>query len=146
MSDLTPVAAKIGKFLRLLSSDQAGEVIAAASAITRTLQAEGLDWHAIAEAVDGAKKFSESDALEIYQRGFQKGRDASEAERGFHSVGEDDHPSWHEIARECAAHPEKLRENERDFVLDMQRWTVRYGEPTEKQAAWLRKIYCRVRK
>jgi hypothetical protein len=38
-----------------------------------------------------------------------------------------------------------LHEREKQFVKDMVRHTVRGGEPTEKQAGWLRKIYARVR-
>jgi hypothetical protein len=37
------------------------------------------------------------------------------------------------------------RDGEKDFVADMMRWTTRGGQPTEKQAKWLRSIYVRVR-
>jgi hypothetical protein len=43
---------KVGKLLRLLASDKAGEVIAAASALQRTLAAAGLDWHDLAGAAE----------------------------------------------------------------------------------------------
>jgi hypothetical protein len=39
----------------------------------------------------------------------------------------------------------KRDEKEKDFVADMVRWTVRGGEPTERQAKRLRSIYTRVR-
>jgi hypothetical protein len=144
-SSLAPVADKLGKLLRLLSSDRDGEIVGAARAIVRTLDGAGLDIHALAEGIgapaDSKKKFSEADALEIYRRGVEDGKRA--AEFWFRSV---DEPTWHEIAGECAAHDECLRdERERQFVRDMVRWTVRGGEPTEKQAHWLRAIYARVR-
>jgi hypothetical protein len=143
-SSLAPVADKLGKLLRLLSSDRNGEVISAARAIVRTLGGVGLDIHALAENLV-IKKFSEADPLEIYRRGVEDGKRAAESENvGFRSV---DKPTWHEIAGECAAHDECLRgERERQFVRDMVRWTVRGGEPTEKQAHWLRAIYARVRR
>jgi hypothetical protein len=100
--DLAPIAPKLGRFLRMLTSNHDGEVLAAVQAMQRMLQSEQLDMHALAEMVEsatGIKKFSEADALEIYQRGVQKGRDEAEAEKGFCSVDHDD-PSWHDIARE----------------------------------------------
>jgi hypothetical protein len=143
-SGLAPITDRLGKLLRLLTSDRDGEVVSAARAIVRTLDGAGLDIHALAESLGiNGKKFSEADALEIYRRGVEDGKRAAGG-FGFHSIGE---PSWHEIAQECAAHDNRLRdERERQFVHDMVRRTVRGGEPTEKQAKWLRAIYARVRR
>jgi hypothetical protein len=44
-------AAKIGKLILLLSSDQPGEIVAAARAIVRTLDAVGAELHDIAAAL-----------------------------------------------------------------------------------------------
>jgi hypothetical protein len=66
----------------------------------------------------------------------------SVAVNGFRNINKHDEPSWHDIARECAERPEYFRrERERDFVNDMVRRTVHGGQPSEKQANWLRKIY-----
>lgn len=74
-------------------------------------------------------------------------RQAEEERRGFRSVDALDEPTWHEIACECAPHPGRLySEKEREFVQDVVRMTVRGSKPTEAQAAWLRKIYRRVRR
>jgi hypothetical protein len=145
MNALGPIADKLGKFIRLLTSDADGEVVAAARAITRTLATAKLDIHVLADGIATDKKFSEADAIEIYQRGVADGRRAAEQQQGFHDV--ECSLSWHAIACECAAHNSRLRdEKEREFVADMVRWTVRGGEPTEKQAKWLRAIYVRVRR
>ena len=85
MNALTPIANKLGKLIRLLSSDRDGEVVSAARAISRTLDSEKLDIHALANVVEGAEAPT--------------------------SLAE---PSWHEIARECAAHRDQLRDYERD--------------------------------
>jgi hypothetical protein len=144
MSALAPIADKLGKLIRLLSSDKDGEVLAAARAIGRTLNSEKLTIHDLAEGVTGGgTKFTESDAAEIYRRGREDGRREADHDGGFHSV---DEPTWNEIARECEAASGRLNEREREFVSDMVRWTVRNGEPTEKQAKWLRSIYARVRR
>ena len=85
--------------------------------------------------------------IEIYQRGVEDGKRAAENGPMFHNVNLDGEPSWNDIARECAAHPRRMKsEREKDFVADMVRRTAHGGEPTPKQADWLRKIYARVRR
>jgi hypothetical protein len=143
------LAERVGKFLRLLGSDKPGEVLAVAGALCRVLSSAGADLHDLAASL-GANgyKFTEADARKIYQEGVEDGRRAAEANikpSDFRSVN-DDGPSWHEIAKECAARSSRLRDNERRFVEDMVGWTVHGGEPTPKQAKWLRGIYARVRR
>ena len=149
-NDLASIASKLGKLIRMLSSSQDGEVLGAARAIVRTLANAGLDVHALAAGIGANdKKFSEEEAREIYQHGVAEGRRVAEQEQSgpfFRNVNLNDEPSWHDIACECAAHSARLRdEREGKFVNDMVRWTVHGGEPTEKQAKWLRSIYARVR-
>jgi hypothetical protein len=49
---MTPaLARRLGKAVALLGSDQDGEVLAAARAIGRTLDAAGMDWHGLAALV-----------------------------------------------------------------------------------------------
>jgi hypothetical protein len=146
---LGPIAGRLASFMRLLSSDKEGEVVAAVRAITRTLRVAQLDIHTLAEVVEGQpanvqKFFTEADAKEIYFRGIEDGRRQAEKVQGepiFHSVGE---PSWYEIACECAARP-MYGYREKEFVEDMKRRLVHGVEPPEKQAIWLRKIYGRRR-
>jgi hypothetical protein len=45
-------SSKIAKLIRLLASDQPGEVVAAVTALRRTLDAAGLDFHALAAAAE----------------------------------------------------------------------------------------------
>jgi|SRR5262249_12909726 len=45
---------------------------------------------------------------------------------------------WREKVRACAAYPHLLNDAERAFVLQLARWN---GTPTEKQLAWLNRIY-----
>jgi hypothetical protein len=149
MSALTPIAEKLGKLIRMLSSSHDGEVIAAALAIRRALKDAGLDVHALADGLTASgtngKKFSEQEAVEIYQRGLADGRRAVEEERPV-KFDDVESPSWHAIAVECAAHKARLFPQEIDFVNDMIRWTVHGNPPSEKQGAWLRKIYVRIGK
>lgn len=152
MSDvLAPIADKLKPLVRVLSSDQPGEIVAAARAINRVLKSSGADIHALADSI-GNGKVSEAEMQKLYdaghRAGYAAGRSAAENEfsgRVFRSVNFDEEPSWFEIASECAAHPDRLRDKrERKFVRDMKRRLVHGGEPTEAQGKWLRDIYARV--
>ena len=86
------VSDRLGKFIRLLTSDRDGEVVAAARAIVRTLEGAGADIHDLAESIGATsangKKFTETDARDIYERGVAAGRHAAEQEPSttFHNV------------------------------------------------------------
>jgi len=115
---VTPAANdKLGKLIRMLSSDKDGEVLAAASAIKRTLAAEGSDIHALADALCRLQP--------------------------QHRPRHEDDNDWHGIACECQAHG--LSRREQNFVADMVAWTA-FREPTQKQRAWLLSIHTRVRR
>jgi hypothetical protein len=140
-------------FIRLLASDKDGEVVAAARALNRTLKSAKLDIHALADSISQAngKEYTEAQLLKARELGIAEGRRLEQQEQNgaiFRNVNLDDEPTWHEIAVECAAHPGGLHsEREKQFVKDMVRRTVHGGEPTEKQASWLRKmIYARVQR
>jgi len=136
MNEFASIAPKLGKLLRLLSSNSDGEVVATVRAIQRTLEGDGFD----GRADRGSKR-------QALQRSRCPRNLSTRRRSGFRSIDALDEPTWHEIALECAAHENRLfGEREKQFVEDMVRRTVHGGEPTEKQAAWLRKIYSRVRK
>ncbi|MCW2218316.1 hypothetical protein M2232_001848 [Bradyrhizobium japonicum] len=52
MVQANPTSRRIGQLIRMLSSDQPGEVGAAAQALNRTLASAGLDIHALANVVE----------------------------------------------------------------------------------------------
>jgi hypothetical protein len=152
---LAPVSEKLGKLLRMLSSDKAGEVAAAVEAIRRTLVGADLSFHDLAGAIErpGGGQGDDVEALQaLYRRGFVAGRAQGvelgrKEERMKNGLSPD--PTWHEIAKECAAHPEVFKgHNEKTFVDDMIKRTVHGGEVniTERQAKWLRDIWTRVRR
>jgi hypothetical protein len=150
MNALAPIADKLGKLIRYLSSDKDGEVLAAVHAIRRTLHSEKLDIHVLADGITGAnghngrdRKYTEEDMVAAYRSGRDDGRKEAERNGGFYSV---DEPGWHQIARECQKHVDQLRDREREFVEDMVCRTVHGGELTEKQAKWLRDIWTRMRR
>jgi hypothetical protein len=76
---------KIGKLIKMLSSPNDGEVVAAARAIMRALEAEGADIHELAERVEG-RKLSQAEKQRIYDKAFVDGKNAAAANAGFNDV------------------------------------------------------------
>ena len=114
------MTARLGKLIRLLASDKSGEVVAAAGAINRALQAAGLDIHRLAEVV----------------------------ERSPLAPGQMPPPShdstagnWRAMRRFCADHDALLSAREKEFITDIKRWR---GRLTPKQYDWLTAIYQRL--
>src|SRR5262249_55471853 len=148
---LAPIADKLKRFIRLLSSDSDGEVVAAARALSRTLKAAGADIHVLADCFEQVDaKLSEAEMRKIYDAGhdagYAAGVRAAEAKLqhdadGFRSV--DGIPASHAMAIFCQDRSTRLRSNEADFIDDMVGWTT-WREPTPKQQKWLRSIYARL--
>ena len=137
---IEPVAEKLSKLLKLLSSPHDAEALGAARAILRTLEGAGADIHELAARVEELK-LSEAEMQRNYDQAYRDGRDAAAADVDFSSV---DPPSFYEMAKEIEYKDNgHLNAKEREFVGDMVRWCAR-REPSEKQAKWLHAIYCRI--
>jgi hypothetical protein len=126
---MTPlVQDRLGKLLRMLSSDKDGEVLAATAAIKRTLATEGLDIHSLADALCQPAPRAEAKAQRASNTDWTGDEDAD----------------WHSVACECEAHGAFLNLREQKFVSDMVAWT-RHARPSERQRAWLLIILNKVR-
>jgi hypothetical protein len=122
VSDLAPITDKIGKLIPMLGSDRDGEVVAAVRALGRTLASIGADWHELAKALAAEPK-----TVVVY-------RDAPAHDE-----------TWLIIAEYCRDNDKgRLTPKERSFVRDMTFRLVNGGQPTERQAGWLRAIYAKV--
>jgi hypothetical protein len=131
---------KISKLIKLLSSDNDGEALAAVHALQRLLAQEGTDIHELAERVEG-RKLSQAEMQRIYDAAYQDGKQAAAVNAGFSNVGG---PSFYEMACEIKHKADgRLSPKETYFINDMVRWCAR-REPTEKQAKWLHAIYCKI--
>jgi hypothetical protein len=118
-----PITPRLRQLLLLLSSDQPGEVAAAASAITRILQKSGADWHAL---VDGLVK------------------DTPQQKRAAHADHNDGAAAdWRVMRDFCLARRNRLRERELEFLDSLGSWR---GDLTEKQHGWLSAIHGRLRR
>ena len=121
MSTALSLPPKVALLIPMLGSDQDGEVIGAARAIERTLKAVGCDWHDLVKII-------RSSPVEPVQP------QPAEPVR-----------TQYDVAKWCAGHAYRLSERERIFVNDMVSRLTWNGTATEKQTAWLRAIYVRLR-
>jgi hypothetical protein len=116
---------RLRQLLLMLSSDQPGEVAAAAAAIGRALKAAGTDWHALASGLL-------AEAPHPSARQWRDNDDTGDAT-----------DSWREMHEYCVEHTDLLRSREQEFIESLGEWR---GRPTEKQLAWLCSIYARLRR
>jgi hypothetical protein len=127
---------KIQKLIRLLSSSNDGEVIAAARAILRTLEAEGADIHELAERVEG-RKLSEAEMKRIYDSAFAAGKKSVEAAADFSSIDPSPYEMACDIKREAY---DRLNSWEQGLIDTIVRWYA-HKEPSEKQQKHVCAIY-----
>jgi hypothetical protein len=131
---------KISKLIKMLSSPNDGEALAAVHALQRVLREQGADIHELAERVEG-HRLSQAEMQRIYEAAFQEGKQAAAVNAGFSNV---EGPSFYDMAREIKDKGEgRLSQRESDFIDDMVRWCAR-REPSERQARWLHVIYCKI--
>src|SRR5262249_43821363 len=123
------IAPKLKPLLLLLSSDQSGEVVAAAAAIKRALKTANLDFHDLV-----ANLTSPPPAARTRQNG-TSGSDDDDPDNDISG-------NWRLMRDHCWRHEQRLRERERDFIQTLNRWR---GEPTSRQKNWLRSIYDRIK-
>jgi hypothetical protein len=116
------VNTRLAQFIRLLSSDQDGEVVSAARALCRTLASSGLDIHAVAAVVEHATLVSTA------------------APRAAEPPPSD----WQGAVRWLASRPHLLNQWEIGFITSLQGWTG--DELTDAQMKKLDAIYAKVQR
>ena len=146
-----PIAKRIAKLFRMLSSDYDGEVLAAARRMKQQLVGEGLSFNDIATVIENCngeieeRKYSDSDAELIFAKGVEKGRKEEANKRdlppAFYDA--DGQPRWNAVALFCQQHHQRLGQKEQQFIDDMAGKTM-WREPTEKQGKWLLSIFIRL--
>jgi hypothetical protein len=112
------VRSRLAALLRLLlSTNQTGEVIAAKTAIVKTLASNGLDLHALAAAVESPSTVGQSEPAT-------------------------DPMSWRAKVQYCSVRDELMTQLEVGFINTLRRWR---GRPTPKQSDCLDQVYDRVK-
>jgi hypothetical protein len=130
MTRISTIAPKLRKLLLMLSSDQPGEVVAAVSAIERTLQAAGTDWHDLASELT-------KPATPAHDRA---AHDRHRRHDDCVDVGSGD---WRPLHEYCRSHLDALSSREQDFMVTLDFWS---GDVTPKQRTWLEAIHARLQR
>jgi hypothetical protein len=141
---------RIGKFIRLMASDQEGEAIGATTALRRVQKTEGFSFNVLANLIESfeERKYSDGDIDIVFARGVAKGRreemGKQQAPPEFYAA--DGQPRWYEIAVFCKENKDRLRsEWERNFVSDdFVANIIKFGKPTEKQVPFLMAIFVKL--
>jgi hypothetical protein len=118
----TTISSTVAKCIALLASDKDGEILAAVSAMRRTLAAEKLDLHDLANVVAG----SPSTTAGTTNNG-----------QGFDPVA---------AAQFCLASPVAFDDREVKFLLNIEHLIRRGYRLTAKQAKWLGDLHLRARR
>jgi hypothetical protein len=122
---------KLAKLIRLLGSNRDGEVIAAARALQRTLEASGKDLHDLADAVTAGL------------------RPPPPPRQRSLAPPEPDRTNWEAMAWYCHFHRFQLRSGERERVADYLLGQAFYdsdGRCTEWHLEELRRIVAHIRR
>jgi hypothetical protein len=130
-------AKRLQKLLLMLSSDQDGELVAAARTIGRMLQADDSDWHDLAGRLAVPAR-AQASAARGYRRSDPRNNRHDNARGNAHSNGGIDWRATHGL---CLRHPTMLSQREREFLDTIAHWR---GGLTEKQHAWLAAIHARL--
>jgi hypothetical protein len=123
---LAEIAPKLQKLMLMLSSDQPGEVKAAANAIERTLKAVGADWHDLAGAIAQPPAAQPAAQPKQQQQRYQQPQP--------NNWDDPDPRDWRMLYQHCREHLDVLSARELDFMDTLSRWR---GRLTEKQFSWL---------
>lgn len=138
---------RLVKILRRLSSDYDGEVLAAVSKLKKLCAAEGVSLNDLVVSIGAGEtsemKYTEADAVTIFERGKEVGRaETADEETEFFDI--DGNPNWYAIAVFNRDNVEQLKNAwMRDFTVDViDRILAR--EPSPKQARWLLQIFVKL--
>ena len=125
MGDLSPdVGVRLGRLVAMLSSPVAGEVVATAAAIGRTLDRAGMDWH------DLAKRLTATAQPQPWQGG-PSGADFSAGNASLRAMAD-----W--LAKYT---PHGLTNGQRDFVANMRRTLATGRRLSPAQTNYLRDLH-----
>jgi predicted RNA methylase len=127
---LAPSASVLAKCLRLLASDNDGEIVATVHAMRRVLHSAGLDLHFLATMVEDTAR--RETLVEITAHNPFYGMRRTSAQNDV----------VREMLQRCHRRPELLSKKERGFIDSISRWR---GPLSPGQMAWLIALYERTR-
>jgi hypothetical protein len=139
------VAKRVADLVRRLASPHDGELTATVRALRRTLEANGLDIHAVADPLEApnGKRISEEEMRRLYDAGFAAGVQAAEnRQHGSDDFrGTDGKPTWEAAALFLQRNKHRLDPKHHEFTDDMAARTAWGHEPTERQHRYMHSLF-----
>jgi len=136
------VAKRIADCVRQLSSPNDGEIIAAGRALQRTLKANGLDIHAVADPLEApnGKHIPEEEMQRLWDAAYARGvQDTENRQHGVDDfIGTDGKPTWEAVALFLQRNKNRL---DPKLIDDMAARTAWGHEPTERQHRYLHSLF-----
>src|SRR5262245_60746200 len=129
---------KIADRIRMLSSDNSGDVVAAAHALKLILASAGTDIHGLAHAIENLGKSAEvskDEMKRIWDAAVQHTENRLHGADDFAST--DGKPTWQSVALFCQRNKQRLRPQTHEFVDKVAAQTVWNREPSERQHKYL---------
>jgi hypothetical protein len=146
-------AKHIAQLVRMLASNQPGEVAVYATALSKFLPGTGLSFNDIAIVIENCNgeieeyKYGDSDAAVIFTKGVEQGK--TEAQRNGASrpaadfYDENGMPRWSEMAGFCSQHASRLNAWETEFIDSISARLID-RELTPKMEVHLTKIFIKL--
>jgi hypothetical protein len=143
MTSLTPMRSKLAKVVAMLASDKRGDRRNAWLALNSLLTGAGctfVDLAALIEHGDG--DYSEADlqqlTKQIYDTAFAEGQQFAQQQ----AIG--NAADWPKIVAFAIQYVAELGDRDRELVKSVQLRVAIGGEPSPKQAKWMKDIYVRL--
>jgi hypothetical protein len=150
VTDLTPIAEKLAKVVRMFGSDNPNLRAEAWKALVRTLKTFGADFNDLGDRIEhaGNGALTEAEQQEVYDAGIKEGERRTEYLRGqsqprYHGALQLQFPPARDMAAFCYQRINDLNEWESEFTINMVSWT-RVKPLSPKQQAHLEKIYLKL--
>ena len=139
------IAKRIADLVRRLSSSSDGEIIATVHALQRTLEANSLDIHAIADPLEASngKHIPEEKMQRVWDAAYARGvQDTENRQHGSDDfLGTDGKPTWEAVALFLQRNKHRLDPKHHEFIDDMAARTAWGHEPTERQHKYLHSLF-----
>ena len=126
MTDLTPIAEKLAKVVRMFGSDNPNLRADAWKALVRTLKTFGADFNDLGDRIEhaGNGALTEAELQEVYDAGIKEGERRTEYLRSqgqprYRGVPQLQFPSARDMAAFCYQRLDHLNDWESEFVTNM---------------------------
>jgi hypothetical protein len=139
------IAKRIADLVRRLSSPSDGEIIATVRALQRTLEANSLDIHAIADPLEApnGKSIPEDKLQRVWDTAYARGvQDTENRQHGSDDfLGTDGKPTWEAVALFLQRNKHRLDPKHHEFIDKVAAQTVWGDEPTERMHKYLHSLF-----